>query len=405
MELKLRLIKYFHFLFINKIFKFLILLINFLLFWKYYCLKKNLIEIENFTKLNFEGYLINSKSDFHKKNNPNISIVISVYNGEAYLLPVIRSVQNQLFLEIEIIIVDDCSRDKSIYLISELMKDDPRIILLRNLKNKGTLYTKTKGVLNSKGKYVMTLDQDNLYASKKAFFILYEEAEKNDLDLLGFSSLATTLNILNWKKKEYINYFDTPIIYKPFVKERFLYIKYIHNKKLQSVAWLFLYFIKNSLFKTVLHNLGDKFLNRNIEAYDDMIQMLLLSRSAKNLKHIKQIIHIFLTWPNQKSPKIEFQRKIKYKEREEKRCYSYLTYIYVSLLFTQNDELDKELASFNLLNLYLKGECRKDKKIFKEAIDICKLFLSNRYIKPEIKSQIKQFFNESKIQIINGTIK
>ena len=166
MELKLRLIKYFHFLFINKIFKFLILLINFLLFWKYYCLKKNLIEIENFTKLNFEGYLINSKSDFHKKNNPNISIVISVYNGEAYLLPVIRSVQNQLFLEIEIIIVDDCSRDKSIYLISELMKDDSKNVKYINCL--AILYEKTNQTFEAMQAYkkILMIDPFNMAARK-----------------------------------------------------------------------------------------------------------------------------------------------------------------------------------------------------------------------------------------------
>ena len=63
-------------------------------------------------------------------------------------------------------------------LVEELMKEDPRIILIKNGINRGTLYTKTRGVLNAKGKYVMTLDHDNLYTYNNVFSTLYNESEK-----------------------------------------------------------------------------------------------------------------------------------------------------------------------------------------------------------------------------------
>ena len=53
------------------------------------------------------------------------------------------------------------------------MKTEPRIFLLKNKVNKGALYSKTRGVLKSRGKYVMILDVDDMYASKEAFSILY----------------------------------------------------------------------------------------------------------------------------------------------------------------------------------------------------------------------------------------
>ena len=58
------------------------------------------------------------------------------------------------------------------------MLNDPRIILYKNDENIGSLYTKTAEVLHSKGKYVMLLDEDEIYAKKDAFSILYEEAKK-----------------------------------------------------------------------------------------------------------------------------------------------------------------------------------------------------------------------------------
>ena len=59
----------------------------------------------------------------------------------------------------------------------------------------------------------MLLDLDNMYSNKNRFSILYEEAEKNDLDILGFSSIFSTLNITN--NKFIYRYFSSPILYQP----------------------------------------------------------------------------------------------------------------------------------------------------------------------------------------------
>ena len=85
------------------------------------------------------------------------------------------------------------------------MKEDPRIVFLQNNENKRALYTKTKGILNSKGKYVLTLDVDDLYLSKDPFSTLYKEAEKNNLDIRGFSILISNRNITNKPLNIYIH--------------------------------------------------------------------------------------------------------------------------------------------------------------------------------------------------------
>ena len=199
-------------------------------------------EIEKYIKFNLAGNLNHSPLNFYKRNCPEISIIISTFNGEIYLRPAVRSIQNQNFLNIEIIIVDDGSMDNSVEIIKELMKEDRRIKLLLNIINRGTLYTKTNGVLNAKGKYVMTLDHDNLYATKYVFYNLYREAEKYNLDLLGFSAIDTGVEIKNVSKCKFFNYFETKIIKKPYIKNRFLGSK----RRIQSCTFLCLYFIKTS---------------------------------------------------------------------------------------------------------------------------------------------------------------
>lgn len=127
----------------------------------------------------------------------------------------ICSVQNQNFFNIDIIIIDDGSEDNSDNVIKELTKEDERIISIKNKRNRGTLYSKTKGVINAKGKYVMTLDHDDFYANEKVFYTLYNGAEKYNLDLLGFASINTTIGDDHLKIKEYINYIKTPVIKLP----------------------------------------------------------------------------------------------------------------------------------------------------------------------------------------------
>ena len=89
-----------------------------------------------------------------------------------------RNVQNQDFQYIEMIIIEDDSKDASVKIIKELMKEDPRIVFLQNEGNRGYLYTMIKGVLNSKGKYILILDVDDFFSVENTFSIIYEEAEK-----------------------------------------------------------------------------------------------------------------------------------------------------------------------------------------------------------------------------------
>ena len=73
--------------------------------------KIDLSDIIKYQSLSINGILINNPKTVKSNNNPKISIVISVYNGEGFLVPAVRSIQNQNFKDFEIIIVDDRSED------------------------------------------------------------------------------------------------------------------------------------------------------------------------------------------------------------------------------------------------------------------------------------------------------
>lgn len=142
-------------------------------------LDKELNDIQEYMNIIFNKTLIDGARIFNLTNNPKISIIITVYNGEAYLNTSLISIQNQDFKDIEIIMIDDCSSDNSINLIKELMIKEPRIVLYKNIINKGMLYTKIKGIKLAKGKYILLLDEDDIFVQRDALSILYKEAKKN----------------------------------------------------------------------------------------------------------------------------------------------------------------------------------------------------------------------------------
>ena len=119
-------------------------------------------------------------------NEPTISIISPLFNSERYIIRFIGNIQYQNFNNIEIILIDDNSKDNSKKIIKNYQKEDERIILLKNLKNKGTFISRNLGVLFSKGKYIIIPDPDDIL-SKNILQICYKNAEKYKFEIIRFN--------------------------------------------------------------------------------------------------------------------------------------------------------------------------------------------------------------------------
>jgi len=334
--------------------------------------------------------LINPNETFKKSNNPKISIIITIYNGESYLSKSILSIQNQNFKEIEIIIIDGNSKDNSINIIKELMKKDPRIKLYQNEENKGILFTKSKGILNSNGKYLMILNQEDIYVQKDAFSTLYEEAEKNNLDILGFGSIESEINL---HKGQYIHhYLETTIFFQPYVAKRMY--DYTNNKIKRVGDVIYNYFFKTELFKKTINQIDDKYLNTKMNYNQDFLLFFLITRNAINLKQIKRIFYIKLKWAKKNNKTIIFKEEDN-EDEENLKCLANINYIEFLLNKTDNNFLDKKIASFELENMFLNNKCKNNKLIKNSGIYVCELFLENKYIENEVKDKIFIFLNQT----------
>lgn len=110
-----------------------------------------------------------------------ISVIVPVYNVEAYLDRCINSILHQTFYEFELILVDDGSTDNSGVMCDELAKKDSRIIVLHKV-NGGLSDARNKGIEVASGEYITFIDSDD-WISKDYLSKLYDNLLKYDADI------------------------------------------------------------------------------------------------------------------------------------------------------------------------------------------------------------------------------
>ena len=350
-------------------------------------------DIKRFMLLSKNNILLDKNINItnYISENPKISVVIPIYNGEKYLRSAITSIQNQDMKDIEIIMVDDFSNDNSVKLINDIMKTEPRIKLYENDENKGILYTKSKGVKLSKGKYVIVLDEDDIFGQRDAFSTLYELAEREDLDILGFSSMFTESED---KLGNFIHhYYETQVIFQPNIMK--VSHDFTSDEKVKRVGdniWCYLF--KTKTFNETISQINERFMNTKMICHEDYLILFLITRIASKYRNIKRIFHVKITYGK---PQL-YTTKSKVNKHFNLFCQSYLNYIEFILIKTNNTIRDKKIASYELDRYFFqKEECKNNTYSRKRAIKICKLFLKNEYIENYVKSKILKVLSTEKI--------
>ena len=119
-----------------------------------------------------------------EKNNIKLSIIIPVYNTENYLEQCLDSIINQSLKEIEIICIDDESKDNSLIILRKYQTKDKRIKVISK-KNEGVGPTRNLGIELAKGEYLCFIDSDD-YVDLKLYELAYKTAKKFNADLVAF---------------------------------------------------------------------------------------------------------------------------------------------------------------------------------------------------------------------------
>lgn len=132
-----------------------------------------------------------------------VSVIVPIYNAEKYIKKCVNSIINQTLKEIEIILVDDGSTDKTNEIIKQFEKKDERIKTITQ-KNEGAGSARNKGIEIATGEFIKFVDADD-YLNRDTLQKMYEAAINNDATLVRGNS--TTL-IGPFKGNDFCNWGD-----------------------------------------------------------------------------------------------------------------------------------------------------------------------------------------------------
>ena len=310
--------------------------------------------------------------------NPKISAIIPLYNAEKFLKYSLSSIQNQKMKEIEIILIDDKSTDNTLKKVNYFMEKDKRIRLIKNDENRQILYSKSIGALNSNGKYIIQLDQDDIFIRDDVFNILFYEAENNDLDIVQIrdifkSNFSLTKNMrINYPSRHFIK---REIFNKSFPETQPNLKNELFLKGNIYLLWGLL--IRTNIYKKAIYHLWPLIMNYQLIYYEDYVVTTIILIFSKKFKYLNNFALIHLNHNN--------SAMIKYYDR-----------FYLSVMICQNI----------IFNYYIKDNPRdikiainflhRYKKIFKKSYKLyTKYFsyniiniLNNEYITNDDKKEI-----------------
>jgi len=151
-------------------------------------LKEGQMNPNDFMILCNQNKLVNTKK-IEVSDKPSISIIIPITSEKPNLIRSFNSIQNQIFTNIEIIIVDDFTEQND-DIIEYIYQNEPRLRIFKHTKKMGLWRTRMDGVLYSRGKYILHFDPGDILSDNFVLEDYYRLVTKYNLDTLRFSFLG-----------------------------------------------------------------------------------------------------------------------------------------------------------------------------------------------------------------------
>ncbi len=141
-----------------------------------------------------------------QKSNPLVSIAMATYNGAKYIEEQLQSIIHQTYNNLEIVIVDDCSKDNTVEIVEQYQQEYPFIRLYVNEQNSGVTKTFEVAIQECSGEFIAISDQDDIWELNKIEILVNEIGEhdavySNSLlvDASGQSLNKSFTTIMNMK--------------------------------------------------------------------------------------------------------------------------------------------------------------------------------------------------------------
>ena len=331
-------------------------------------------KIEDYLKF-CNGTLINVKK-IKKYKSPKISIVSPIYNRGKYLHRFFKSIQNQNFKEVEIILIDDSSTDDTKTLIKKYQESDKRIILIQNKKNKGTFASRNIGSLKSNGQYIMLPDPDDIL-DQDCLFFFYNLAKKNNYELIRFY-------IYTGNRKIYFGQHVKPLQSRPVYQPELSTYLFYARKRLQQIDYnVSNKFIKREALIRALNNIRDYIFIYMIN-FEDGVLNYFLYRNSRSFYLKKKIAYYYI------KNKESITRK-RINNMDLNFIFWHLKFVFE---YSKNTKYEKDMSNILFRRLCIMRKIKERimniKNDYDFYIDIIDKFLNNKFINNNNKIYLRK---------------
>ena len=165
-----------------------------------------------------------------------VSILIPVYNVEAYLPLCLDSLVNQTYHNLQIVLIDDGSSDNSFFICNQYDNQDNRIEIYHQ-ENQGVGYTRNKLLEKVKGNYVLFVDSDD-WIEPNTIDSAVELAQEHEADIVNFQNVINDghcekgdLNVEIWTQEECVLQFLRHISFNGSLWNKLIRTSVLHNER------------------------------------------------------------------------------------------------------------------------------------------------------------------------------
>ena len=333
-------------------------------------------DIFNFHNIN------NNDSKENKFNilNPKITIIIFCFDFN-YLKKTINSILNQKHIILEIILINDNIIKNNLNIIKNYIRKYKNIKYLSNKYKKGMLYSYSKGVLESKGEFILLLKSGDTLTKDNILSQVYNSTINNKNDILEFNLLING--------NENINSNSLRLYICKHIKSEIILPSFKYNKNYKEIDQekdlINNKLIRSNLLKDIIkkYNLN-KYKNKIYNYFDEIILFLIYKEKRKFI-HINNFGVILLTNNIKKFSEI-------FLKNEEQKINDSIFYINFLFENTRNNFKEKKIVLYEFYNI-LSIIYNKFNKITKTSEKLYKKFLYCKFIEESEKTNLKFYIS------------
>lgn len=279
-----------------------------------------------------------------------ISIVVAAYNVEKYISRCLYSILNQSYKNVEVIIVNDCSTDKTKHICSEFGKNDERIRLINKDINEGLSAARNTGIDAATGDYITFIDGDD-FIELDTIEYCAEIINKRNPDEIVFGSCFDRKNGKSYKMEmiHSLNYYGKKDMECYFKEALGSLPNEINDRNIGITPWGRVY--KKTIFDR--HEL--KFISERIYIYEDLTFFLLSTPYINSVVIIDKQFYHYCENEGSLTQKTDLSRYNKVKT-----MYTYIKSNYQYEIFNDSETLlrfKRLMLSYIRLSVMQVGKC------------------------------------------------